>query len=288
MPTTNHQTAINLQGALFRETGFTAYDLSCNPYVGCSYGCSYCYVRKVFPVDWGNFVNERKSVMQRLQQAEVGGKIAIGTDCDPYQPIEQKARITRTILQGLSEKKDVTKVGIFTRSPNVVSDADLIAFLPRGRVHFTISPYLEEDRQVVERMRVTNGERFQAIWRLKELGIPVIANVSPSIPLISDQTVEELAKTLMHVGVDEVCVGLTCLYQGVRMHLINTLKKHPFGDEIIDHYINVPLYRAWKKEYRARWAKAWTSDKLIIWRDTHFKGWEELKTGEPLPKEYYA
>jgi len=274
--------------ALFRETGFTAYDHSCNPYVGCTYGCSYCYVRSIAPMDWGTFVHERENVADRILSADIAGKIAIGTDCDPYQPVERKARITRTILQSLAKKDEITKVGIFTRSPSVVEDTDLIALLPRGRVHFTISPYLEEDRQHVERMKVTNGERLQAIWRLKEMGVFVVANVSPSIPLLSDRAVETLARDLIAVGVDEVCVGLTCLYQGVRQNVINTLKTHAFGDKIVDHYVDVPLYRAWKRKYRAQWAKAWKSDKLIIWRDTHFKGWQELRTGDPLPEEYYV
>ena len=92
-------------GDVITKTGFSGYDHCLNTYVGCEFGCKYCYVRffvkdKEHP--WGEFVRSRRHIPNKLLSAlkKVGPtRLVLGTMTDPYQPQELKERLTRTALE---------------------------------------------------------------------------------------------------------------------------------------------------------------------------------------------
>jgi DNA repair photolyase len=275
-------------------TGHTAYDACINPYVGCTFGCAYCYVRRASYDEskaWGYFVRARTANLEQLR-AELsdihGLNVAIGTNTDPYQPVEARLRLTRATLQALAEMKEpVSKVGVFTRSPTVVEDLHILETLPRARVHMTLSPFYGEERKILEPWCKPNSARILALVAMKSR-VRRVVNVSPSIPLMSDGLVERFAGILANLGVEEVCIGLTCLYDEVKASLRKTL----VDERVWAVWDDPEAYAAWRVAYRALWRDAWTrlgrKETLLIWRDTNRDGWEDLITGNPLPPSFYA
>ena len=241
---------------------FTAYDHDVNVYQGCSMNCAFCYSRE-FPVPL---------------QEELTGRVAIGTSYDPYQPREKKEKRTRKLLQRLIREKQVTKVGIFTRSPLILRDVDLLAQLPNVRISMTVSPFPEAARRKLEPNAEPNELRLAA---LRLLPGRRIVNVAPSIPLLSDGEVPRLAVLL--AWVDELCVGLTCLYPAVQAALFPVLQELGIKRGTWE---DAGRYRSWRQEYRSLWNQHWQGTGLAIWRDTHRQGWEKL-SGGPLPASFY-
>jgi DNA repair photolyase len=155
------------KSALIVETGFGAYDLCINPYVGCQFGCTYCYVR-FFVKDeerpWGEFVRTRDHIKTKLPfelRKLAGKRLVIGTMTDPYQPQEQKAGLTRMILEMIanSEHKPAS-IGLFTRSPLVRRDLELLKKL-NVRVHLTITPFSADVLRLIEPIPVRTNARFE-------------------------------------------------------------------------------------------------------------------------------
>jgi DNA repair photolyase len=191
---------------------------SINPYVGCAFGCAYCYARYAHRyamdrVAGGDpsglpawlaferriFVKENAPevlarTMARGARAKArrgpfaGDPIAIATATDPYQPAERRFRITRGILEVLATYEGLY-VGIVTKSPLVTRDIDILARMSqRSTVHVHIS-LITLHRELARRLEPrapTPEARLRAIARLSEAGIDVGVNVMPVLPGITD------------------------------------------------------------------------------------------------------
>ncbi|WP_274651804.1 SPL family radical SAM protein [Paenibacillus humicola] len=193
------------------------YAYTLNPYTGCSFGCSYCYVRRM-PValfrkqSWGEWT-ERKPVRREDFASEWSRALAKGTvtvfmssATDPYQPEEAAARLTRTVLETISNQPPAF-ILVQTRSPLVLRDADLLQQLgDRVRVSVTVETDLEEMRRRLTPAAPPLAARWRAIRELRRLGIPVQAAVSPLLPH-SDAFAAMLAETAERVVVDDFFRG---------------------------------------------------------------------------------
>lgn len=175
-------------------SGFlSGYTHSLNPYVGCTFGCSYCYVRRM-PVGlfrgepWGSWVEPKKADPRKLAKeiaaARRKGAVAVffSSATDPYQPLEAKQELTRSLLEAMAEEPP-NFVLVQTRSPLVVRDIDLLRTLGRAvRVSMTI----ETDREDVRRMFTPSAPplaaRFRALSELRQAGIATQAAASPILP----------------------------------------------------------------------------------------------------------
>jgi len=281
---------------LIQHTGFKAYDICLNTYVGCEFGCSYCYVR-FFVKDknhaWGEFVRIRKYLTEKLPKElppEAGKRLVIGTMTDPYQPAERQHRITRSALE-IIKSSDLSKVGIFTRSPIVLDDIKLIQQLPKRRVHFTVSPYPDKFLKILEPIPVSINRRFEVIKELKDAGIRVHVNIAPAIPIISDPLVEEYATRLAEIGVDEFFVDPMQAYSDSYRSLGVELSKEPEWIEVNRIMSDEELFNEWKTEYYCRWLDIWSKignkNTLAIWSDHENKVWVEMITGESLDVKLY-
>lgn len=182
---------------------------SLNPYIGCEFGCAYCYARDTHrwtaerhqltppganPLDQFErqiFVKENAAaVLQRtLDPGKLGNRmLLIGTATDPYQPAERRFAITRSVLEALLGFRGLT-VGITTKSPLVARDVDLLAALgERHRVSVSIS-IISQDPGIIRRFEPRTPlphARLRGVRLLAEAGIDVGLLIAPILPGITD------------------------------------------------------------------------------------------------------
>ena len=288
------------RGKLITDTGFQGFDLALNPYVGCQFGCSFCYVRffvKDKQEPWGQFVRTRDHIPARIPKeiSKVAGKrIVLGTMCDPYQPQERKSRLTRQALQLLaSAQNPPSKVGIFTRSPIVLDDLALIASLPGAQVHCTVSPVPRDAMTLMEPIPVRTEARWEVVRKLKAAGIRVHVNIAPSMPILSDPLVEENVRRLADLRVDEFFVDSMQPYSESLAATSVAMASHPDWPAVVKIVKDKAEYAKWKKRHRHDWMATWKRfgqpEALPIWCDHETRVWEDMRTGAAMdPKAYDA
>ena len=288
------------KGKIVTRSTFKGYDWCLNPYVGCQFGCRYCYVRffiKDAARPWGEFVRRREHMADQLPKEipqMAGSRLVLGTMTDPYQPEERKHRLTRLALGLLKSAVDpLDKVGIFTRSPIVLEDAALIASLPRGRVHFSITPFTRGIMVKIEQIPVQTSARWEAIRKLKEAGVRIHVNVAPAIPVVSDSLTQEYCERMAGIGVDEFFVDPMQAYSDSFTALEASMIGDPAWPQVHHIMTDKARYNAWKDQYRDGWEKAWQkvgapTRTLAIWCDHVNKTWTDMATGTALDPRAYG
>lgn len=198
---------------LIQPSHLLGYGASMNPYVGCGFGCRYCYAMQTVrdPENpWGGFVKSRDFIDSKLP-GELwkleGRSLLIGTMTDPYQPLELQKRLTRSALKILKNSA-ATGIGIFTQSPHVVLDAELIAMQANPTVHMTIAPVPDFIRTQMEPNSASIRERIAALKMLKTHRIKLDVRLAPVFPTFTslDNDVRPLYEELVNVGVDSIGV----------------------------------------------------------------------------------
>ena len=202
-----------LNSTTSKRMGWSAY--SVNPYRGCEFGCKYCYARythqflqpgPVAEVPKGTYDGAEQPWAQAfehviyakenaawLMEQELGKidrsrEIAIGTATDPYQPIERRLGVTRSLLEVLA-KQEGLRIGIVTKSTLVTRDIDLlqrIAERNRLVVHVTITTTDEVLARKLEPRAPRPDLRFGAVGKLRQAGIVAGVLQSPLLPWIND------------------------------------------------------------------------------------------------------
>jgi len=250
---------------IIADSKFSNYDKCINPYVGCQIGCSFCYVRffvKDKNHEWGDFVRVREHIKDKLkpelEKLTSPKRFVIGTMVDPYMPLEAKHKITNKTLEILkTNQTNVEKVGIFTRSPLVLNDADTIKSLPQGRVHYTISLFDEDVIKKIEPITFTKKVRLEAIKQLKDKGVRVHVNLAPVIPVLSDHLTEWIADELAKIEPSEIFIDPLQAYGPSYTALKNAMQNVPAWSAAEKIITNKEKFETWKIEYQARWEKAW-------------------------------
>ncbi len=175
-------------------SGFlSGYTHTLNPYVGCAFGCSYCYVRRL-PVGlfrgepWGSWAEPKKADPSKLAKeiatAKSKGSVTVffSSATDPYQPLEAKQGLTRSLLQAMAEEPP-DFVLVQTRSPLVTRDLDQLHALGDAvRVSMTVETDREDMRRLFTPSAPPIAARFRALRELREAGIRTQAAVSPILP----------------------------------------------------------------------------------------------------------
>jgi DNA repair photolyase len=173
-------------------TGFIrrgGFEWTCNPYVGCTFGCSYCYA--VFmpqnrrPVEeWGKWITAKKNAVElaEKQAAKVAGQaVYVSSVTDPYQPIERSLMLTRGILEALLVHQP--RLTIQTRGPLVSRDVDVLRQFQSVRVNLSIPTDSECVRQQFEPKAPPLERRWEALREVREAGVPVGICVTPTLPM---------------------------------------------------------------------------------------------------------
>lgn len=182
-----------------------SFDRSINAYRGCEHGCSYCFARPSHAymglssgLDFETQLFAKPNAADLLERELAAPHykprvIAIGTNTDPYQPIERQHRITREILEVLDRTNH--PVGIVTKSAMVVRDIDILSSMAeRGLVRVALS-VTTLDRKLARAMEPrasTPQKRLDSIRQLSEVGIPTSVMVAPIIPALNDSQIEAI------------------------------------------------------------------------------------------------
>lgn len=198
------------------ESPDISFDRSINPYRGCEHGCVYCFARPTHAymglspgLDFEAKLFAKTGAAELLER-ELSAPgyqcktIAIGTNTDPYQPIEKQHRIMRSILEVLARADH--PVGIVTKSHLVTRDIDILAPMARkGLVKVALS-VTTLDRQLARSMEpraATPERRLEAIRELSEAGIPTSVMVAPIIPGLTDSEIETILTRAHAMGARE-------------------------------------------------------------------------------------
>jgi DNA repair photolyase len=179
------------------------FSQSINPYQGCEHGCVYCFARPTHAyldlspgLDFETrlFAKPDAAALLRAELAKPGYRcdpIALGTNTDPYQPIEREWKVTRSILEVLAEHEH--PFTIVTKSARIERDIDLIAPMAAKRMARVYLSVTTLDRELARRMepRASAPERrLEAVKNLAAAGIPVGVMVAPIIPQLNDRDLE--------------------------------------------------------------------------------------------------
>ncbi|MPY17789.1 SPL family radical SAM protein [Paenibacillus glucanolyticus] len=203
---------------LNKGTGFlNGYSHTLNPYTGCTFACSYCYVRQM-PVsifrngEWGSWVDvklESAAILRKeLKRVKTKGPVTIfmSSSTDPYQPVEAKEQVTRALLEVMvGEPPDFLFVQ--TRSPLVRRDIDLLQQLgDRVRVSMTVETDREDIRKHFTPSAPPVQARLKTLELLRDAGIPTQAAIAPVLP--STAAFPEILRPLVNrVCIDDYFMG---------------------------------------------------------------------------------
>jgi DNA repair photolyase len=240
---------------------------SLNPYVGCEFGCTYCYARFAHryvverahdagkltdgdfaeyrgPHGWEAF-EQRIFVKQQIVAAletdlrryfrrpsdqRKPDAIVIGTATDPYQPAERRFRLTRAVLERLARCEGLS-IGIITKSPLVVRDADVLALIQRHNdleVHLSLMTLDVALIRTLEARSPMPAVRLRALQRLTAAGVNAGLIVAPVLPGITDDVggLDALFQAAQQAGARFLSASPLRLYPGIRDRFLPVLDEH--------------------------------------------------------------
>jgi len=189
------------------------FDRSINPYRGCEHGCVYCFARPTHAfhglspgLDFESKLFAKPDAAALLDAAlrkpnYKPAPIAIGTNTDPYQPIEREHRIMRSVLEVLDAFNH--PVSIVTKSAMVSRDLDILGpMAARGLASVGLS-VTTLDRDLARRMEpraATPGRRLATIRALSEAGVHTFCLAAPMIPGLNDHELEAIIEAAVEAG----------------------------------------------------------------------------------------
>ena len=192
------------------------FDRSINPYRGCEHGCIYCFARPTHAflgmspgLDFETKLFAKTNAPQALERELAAPNyrsrmIAIGSNTDPYQPVERRYRIMRRILEVLSDTNH--PVGIVTKSALVLRDLDILqSMAERGLVKVALS-VTTLDRKLARAMEPrasTPEKRLETVEMLASAGVPASVMVAPVIPGLTDAEIERILERAAAAGACE-------------------------------------------------------------------------------------
>jgi DNA repair photolyase len=190
-----------------------SFDQSINPYRGCEHGCIYCYARPTHcylghsaGLDFETKLYAKTNAAELLERELANPRyrpklIALGTNTDPYQPIERERRITRRILEVLDRTSH--PVGIVTKSAIVVRDIDILERMARrglARVALSVTTLDRRIARAMEPRAATPGKRLETLRTLSAAGIPTTVMVAPIVPALTDSEIERILEAAREAG----------------------------------------------------------------------------------------
>jgi DNA repair photolyase len=191
-----------------------SFDRSINPYRGCEHGCVYCFARPTHAylglspgLDFESklFVKPNAPELLERELSAPGYTpkiIAIGTNTDPYQPIERQHQIMRRILEVLERAGH--PVGIVTKSALVLRDLDILARMAKRdlvKVAISVTTLDPKLARTMEPRASTPPRRLDALQQLVKAGVPASTLVAPVIPALNDAEIERILDAVAATGV---------------------------------------------------------------------------------------
>ncbi len=219
----DEEPAPSLKTEILRDTSRTiisrntspdiSFSQSINPYKGCEHGCIYCFARPTHAylgfspgADFESKIFAKPNAAELLRKelsapGYVPKTIAIGTNTDPYQPIERKLKIMRSILEVLYEFRH--PVGIVTKSALILRDLDILAPMAELGLAKAALSVTTLDRKLAREMEpraATPPKRLEAIRELNKAGVPAGVMFAPVIPALNDEELESVLEAAKDAG----------------------------------------------------------------------------------------
>jgi DNA repair photolyase len=191
-----------------------SFDRSINPYRGCEHGCVYCFARPTHAylglspgLDFESKLFMKPNAPELLERelsapSYVPKVIAIGTNTDPYQPIERRYKIMRRILEVLDSAGH--PVGIVTKSALVLRDLDILARMAKRdlvKVALSVTTLDPQLARTMEPRAATPTRRLDTLRQLVKAGVPATVMVAPVIPALNDDEIERILEAVAAAGV---------------------------------------------------------------------------------------
>jgi DNA repair photolyase len=240
------------------------FDRSINPYRGCEHGCIYCFARPTHAylglspgLDFESKLLVKPEAADLLERELSAANyqprvIAIGTNTDPYQPIERKYQVMRRILEVLDRAGH--PVGIVTKSALVLRDLDILARMAERNLVKVALSVTTMDGALARKMEpraATPMRRLEALRQLSAAGVPTAVMVAPVIPALNDMEIERILDAAHAAGVREAGYVLLRLPLEIRDLFREWLKENfPHREE---HVFKLIRDMRGGKDYDAKW-----------------------------------
>jgi len=252
------------------------FDRSINPYRGCEHGCIYCFARPTHAymglspgLDFESKLFAKPDAPELLERELSAPNysprtIAIGTNTDPYQPIEKRYEIMRRIL-GVLERAG-HPVGIVTKSALILRDIDILARMAQRnlvKVALSVTTLDAKLARIMEPRASAPARRLAALEALAKTGIPTRAMVAPIVPAINDAEIERILDTVTAVGVGGAGYVLLRLPLEVR-DLFREWLRANFPDRE-KHVFTLIRQMRGGKDYDAKWGERMTGNGPYAW-----------------------
>jgi DNA repair photolyase len=258
------------------ESPDISFDRSINPYRGCEHGCVYCFARPTHAylgmspgLDFESKLFMKPNAPELLER-ELSAPgyepktIAIGTNTDPYQPIERRYKIMRRILEVLERAGH--PVGIVTKSALVLRDLDILARMAQRnlvKVALSVTTLDPKLARIMEPRAPTPSRRLDALQQLTKAGVPTAVMVAPVIPAINDAEIERILEAAAANGVRSAGYVLLRLPLEIR-DLFSEWLKENFPDRH-DHVFKLVRDTRGGKDYDSAWGKRQTGTGPVAW-----------------------
>ncbi|MFN7167810.1 MAG: PA0069 family radical SAM protein [Pannonibacter sp.] len=243
-----------------------SFDRSINPYRGCEHGCVYCFARPTHAyvglspgLDFETKLFAKPNAAELLER-ELGRPgyqprtIAIGTNTDPYQPVERRYRLMREILEVL--EKTNHPVGIVTKSALVLRDVDILSRMAEkglAKVALSVTSLDKDIARTLEPRASAPHRRLAAIKGLSEAGIPVSVMMAPVIPALTDSEIEAILEAAAENGAGEAGYILLRLPLEVSELFRDWLLRN--RPDRYRHVMNILRSMRGGKDYDAEWGQ---------------------------------
>jgi DNA repair photolyase len=213
---------------------------SINPYRGCEFGCRYCYARytheflEFSPEEFERKIYFKQNaawlLQQELTKLKPGTEIALGTATDPYQPLERKQRITRSLLEVFARHSGF-KLGIVTKSALVARDIDLLKEIA-GRnsltLHITVTTLNAKLARILEPRAPRPDLRIRTVAQLRQAGLRTGVMCSPLMPGITDTraSISAVARAATAAGANFLFAGALFLKPCSQPTFLKFVREH--------------------------------------------------------------
>jgi DNA repair photolyase len=253
-----------------------SFDRSINPYRGCEHGCVYCFARPTHAylglspgLDFESKLFMKPDAPALLERELASPNysprtIAIGTNTDPYQPIEKQYQIMRRILEVLERAGH--PVGIVTKSALVTRDIDILSRMAKrnlAKVAISVTTLDGKLARTMEPRASTPAKRLEALRQLSDAGIPTAAMIAPVIPAINDADIERILDAVALAGVKSAGYVMLRLPLEVR-DLFKEWLMANYPDRF-RHVMKLVREMRGGKDYDSTWGKRQTGDGPYAW-----------------------
>ena len=258
------------------ESPDIGFDRSINPYRGCEHGCIYCFARPTHAyqglspgLDFESKLFAKPNAAELLRNELADPKyrprmIAMGTNTDPYQPIEKKWCVTRGILEVLREAGH--PVGIVTKSALVMRDIDILTEMAEknlAKVALSITTLDPKLARAMEPRAPTPQRRLATVRALSNAGIPTAVMVAPIVPAINDSEIERILDAAKAAGAEDAGYVMLRMPLEIKDLFREWLREHFPGKE--KHVISLVRDLHGGKDYDSSWGERQTGNGPYAW-----------------------